>query len=161
MGRCNLCGFSSAWLTLYLAGRVNMKGEIYDCIITNSSDHSTESYKSTTCTHYGDVIMSAMASEITVVSMVCSTVCYDADQRNINDPHHWRGKKFQLMTSPWTAVGISLVLKGILEDWRLHTCCLTRPTFDCQHTEAETKWPPFFRRHFQMHFLEWKCINFD
>ena len=23
------------------------------------------------------------------------------------------------------------------------------------------KWPPFQRRHFQMDFLEWKCINFD
>ena len=23
------------------------------------------------------------------------------------------------------------------------------------------KWPPFARRHFQMHFLEWKYINFD
>ena len=23
------------------------------------------------------------------------------------------------------------------------------------------KWTPFRRRHFQMHFLEWKCINFD
>ena len=23
------------------------------------------------------------------------------------------------------------------------------------------KWPPFSRRHFQMHFLEWKCVNFD
>ena len=23
------------------------------------------------------------------------------------------------------------------------------------------KWPTFSRRHFQMHFLEWKCINFD
>ena len=28
-------------------------------------------------------------------------------------------------------------------------------------TPAETRWPPFSRRHFQMHFLEWKCINFD
>ena len=26
---------------------------------------------------------------------------------------------------------------------------------------GQDKWPPFFRRHFQMHFLEWKCINFD
>ena len=26
-----------------------------------------------------------------------------------------------------------------------------------QHIEAETKWPPFRSRHFQMHFLEWKC----
>ena len=23
------------------------------------------------------------------------------------------------------------------------------------------KWPPFSRRHFQMDFLEWKCMNFD
>ena len=23
------------------------------------------------------------------------------------------------------------------------------------------KWTPFRRRHFQMHFVEWKCINFD
>ena len=29
-----------------------------------------------------------------------------------------------------------------------------------QHTEAETKLPPFRIRHLQMHFLEWKCTNF-
>ena len=23
------------------------------------------------------------------------------------------------------------------------------------------KWPTFTRRHFQIHFLEWKCVNFD
>ena len=28
------------------------------------------------------------------------------------------------------------------------------------HIEAETKWPPFFRRHFQMHFREWKMYEF-
>ena len=27
-------------------------------------------------------------------------------------------------------------------------------------TPAETKWPPFRRQHFQMHFLERKCMNF-
>ena len=27
--------------------------------------------------------------------------------------------------------------------------------------EAEPTWPPFSERHFQMHFLEWKCMNFD
>ena len=27
--------------------------------------------------------------------------------------------------------------------------------------EVETKWPLFTRRHFQMHFLEWKYMNFD
>ena len=26
---------------------------------------------------------------------------------------------------------------------------------------SRDKWPPFRRRHFQMHFLEWKCLNFD
>ena len=26
---------------------------------------------------------------------------------------------------------------------------------------AETRWPPFSRRHFQMHFPEWKCVNFE
>ena len=31
--------------------------------------------------HYGDIIMSAMASQITGVSMICSTVCSGADQR--------------------------------------------------------------------------------
>ena len=26
---------------------------------------------------------------------------------------------------------------------------------------AKTKWSSFSRQHFQMHFLEWKCINFN
>ena len=30
-----------------------------------------------------------------------------------------------------------------------------------EHIEAETKWPPFSRRYFQMHVLEWECMNFD
>ena len=28
------------------------------------------------------------------------------------------------------------------------------------HIEAEAKWTPFRRRHFQMHFLQWKCFFF-
>ena len=35
------------------------------------------------------------------------------------------------------------------------------PIAHAQHIEAETRWPPFSRRHFQMHFLQWKCINFN
>ena len=27
------------------------------------------------------------------------------------------------------------------------------------HIETETKWTPFRRRHFQVHFLEWRCLN--
>ena len=30
-----------------------------------------------------------------------------------------------------------------------------------EHIEAETRWPPFYRRYFQMYFLEWKFMNFD
>ena len=29
------------------------------------------------------------------------------------------------------------------------------------HIEAETKWVPFSRWHFQLHFRELKCVNFD
>ena len=29
------------------------------------------------------------------------------------------------------------------------------------HVGAETKWLPFFRRHFSTYFLEWKYMNFD
>ena len=30
-----------------------------------------------------------------------------------------------------------------------------------KRVEDETKWPKVRRRHFQMHFLEWKCMDFD
>ena len=39
--------------------------------------------------YYNDVIMGAMASQITGLTIVCSTVCSDADQRNIKAPRHW------------------------------------------------------------------------
>ena len=29
------------------------------------------------------------------------------------------------------------------------------------HIEAETKWPPFLRRRFQVHYLEWKYMKYD
>ena len=28
------------------------------------------------------------------------------------------------------------------------------------HIEVETKWPPFLKRHFQMHLPEWRCMDF-
>ena len=31
----------------------------------------------------------------------------------------------------------------------------------CWHTEANTRWTPLGRRHFQMQFCRWKCFNFD
>ena len=35
---------------------------------------------------------------------------------------------------------------------------LSRPI--TYHIEAEAKWMPFRRRHFQVHFLEWRCLNY-
>ena len=50
--------------------------------------------KSTPCCwpflmHYGDVIMGAIASQITSLTIVYSTVYSDADQKNIKAPRHW------------------------------------------------------------------------
>ena len=39
--------------------------------------------------HYSNVIMSAIASQIIGVSIVCSNVCLGADQGNINASCHW------------------------------------------------------------------------
>ena len=70
--------------------------------------------------HYSDVIMGAMASQITSLMIVYSTICSDADQRKhqssaslafvrgihrwpLNSPHKWpvTRKCFHLMTSSW------------------------------------------------------------
>ena len=36
-----------------------------------------------------------------------------------------------------------------------------KPVLFFQHIKAETKWLTFPRWHFQMHFLEWNCVNFN
>ena len=76
--------------------------------------------------HYSDVIMTAMASQITGVSIVYSTVCSGGDQRKhqisatlayVREIHwwiartkdQWRGKCFHLMTSSWYSISCSLI----------------------------------------------------
>ena len=58
-----------------------------------------------------------------------------------------------------------VVLMGGIE---LHFCSqtsvisLSMMTLDhAVYLTLRPKWPPFSRRHFQMHFLEWKYMNFD
>ena len=60
-------------------------------------------YTPPTESHYSDVIISAIASQITGVSIVCSTVCSGADQRNhqssaslafVRGVHRWSGISF-------------------------------------------------------------------
>ena len=53
--------------------------------------------------HNSDIIMRAMASQITGVSIVCSTVCSSADQNKFEPPRHWplrRGNHQRPMDSP-------------------------------------------------------------
>ena len=55
--------------------------------------------------YYNDVIMTTMASQITTLTVVYSTVYSDADQRQHQIPHtkgQLRGKCFHLMTSSWS-----------------------------------------------------------
>ena len=84
-----------------------------DCWVLHLSSCSTTLY----ICHYNDFIMNAMASRITGVSSVCSTVCSGADQRKhqssasltfvggihrwpVNSPHKWpvTRKIFPFMT---------------------------------------------------------------
>ena len=51
-----------------------------------------------------------------------------------------------------------LAMKLYLSSALLHQFVHDVPSY--LHIEAQTKWPPFPRQHFQMHFLEWKCMNF-
>ena len=48
------------------------------------------------------------------------------------------------------SISISFLYKTIVP------YCEPRPRL--KHVEAETKWPPFSKRHFQMHFLEWNFL---
>ena len=50
---------------------------------------------------------------------------------------------------------------GMIEYWPSYSGKFQPQLQKGQHIEAETKWPPCSRRHFQMHFLGWKCMNVD
>ena len=51
--------------------------------------NSNKARKSIRCNDYGDVIILAMASQITGASSVCSTVWSGAGEKNINAQRHW------------------------------------------------------------------------
>ena len=88
--------------------------------------------------YYSDVIKGPMASQITSLTIVCSTVYSGADQKkNIKAPRHWplwgestgdrliprtngqwRGKCFHLMTSSWRWRRYN----GIPSSWKRRAC---------------------------------------
>ena len=102
--------------------------------------------------HYDDVLMGAIASQITSLTFVYSTVYSDADQRK-----HQRSASLAFVRG---------IHRGPVNS--PHKWPVTRKMFpfddvimDYQDIEAETKWPPFRRRPFQKHFLDWKCMNLE
>ena len=47
---------------------------------------------------------------------------------------------------------------GLLSEFKVYLCHCSEAAL---HIESETKWSPFCRRHFQVHFVEWKLLNFN
>ena len=77
-----------------------------------------------------------------------------------------RGQEFtDLQVSVLFLMLVSNIMK--YRGWKKHECKFEYQVIShktrhlLEHIEAETKWPPFSRRHFKMHFLEWKNKNFD
>ena len=110
--------------------------------------------------------MGATASQITGVKIVYSTVCSGADQRKhqssaslafVSGIHRWpmnsphKGpvtrKYFHLKTSSRKELLWHLFTSGRIATRLRHY----------YHTEADTKWPPFGRRCFWIHFLFQNC----
>ena len=51
---------------------------------------------------------------------------------------------------------------GYLQQWlKEHNWLKVMIVWLSKHIEAETIWTPLRRRHFEVHFLEWKYLNFD
>ena len=65
--------------------------------------------------------------------------------------HHYGQWKTQGVPGTSTSLRFTLSMLKYYEGNLCH--CLLY-----QHIEAETKWPPFCWRHFQVHFFEWKCL---
>ena len=88
---------------VYILFRPQRMNSLYLCdsdvsILASSTKKSW--HQNTFCMYYSDVIMSAIASQIIDVSIVCSTVCSGADQRKhqssvslafVRGIHRWPG----------------------------------------------------------------------
>ena len=84
-------GIGLPWNWIYLRYRPQKAAKI--------QSNQISKYQST---HYGDVLMSVMASQITCVSIVCATVCSGADQRKHQSP----------MSLTWTIFLVDYLTKG-------------------------------------------------
>ena len=136
-------------------------------------------------THYDDVMMSAIASQITTLTIVYSTVYSGEDQRKyqssaslafVQEIRRWPVNS--PLKRPVTRKIFhfdDVIMRWWLSSHQARMCknpqsCLWGiylwklwwyHTSNSKHIEAETNWPPFRRRHFQTHFLEWKLSYFN
>ena len=126
---------------------------------------------------YSDVIMGAMAPQITSLTIVYSTVYSDADQRKhkssaplafvrgiprcpVKYPAQ-RTSKAENVSIWWRhhAMG-SLWCKSSTLHWEVGDCFDWTMRTNVSHIEAEAKSLPFRRRYFQINFLDRKCMNY-
>ena len=64
-----------------------------------------------------------------------------------------------IFASQWR--GASDLLPEITPPERWNMARTILPQLNILTHWGRDKWPPFSRRYLQMHFLKWKCINFD
>ena len=89
--------------------------------------------------HYSDVIMSTMVSQITGVSMVCSTVCSDANQRKHRSS---ASLAFERGIHRWPVTGEFPAQRANNTDKRTFGTCST-PWPATEISVQERRWMPF------------------
>ena len=156
--------FQKSVATLYRELDPQTKYLTTDTLSMISSDYDFEAYPvlpthpEVTPEHYSDVIMSVIASLITDVSIVYSTISSGANQRkhqtsaslsSVRGIHRkkgrWRGKCFRLMTSSWNIAN---------KQW-------PSTYFFTKCNDTWTKLPELYIQHFQMDFLERRLLEFN
>ena len=99
--------------------------------------------------------------ENTSENIVCEPVAILSRGRWVKSGHGWPPNRLAWAvghaSKNWTTAGKTRSKPWLLMTW-LISC---HGVWLCSHIEAETRWPPFPRQHFQMDFLEWKCMNCD
>ena len=102
-------------------------------------------------THYSDVIMDAIASQTTYVSIVYSIVSSGFDQRK-----HESSASQVFVRGIHRCPVISQHTKA-----QLRGKFFNLMTSSCKQLKSLQNMPPSCRRPFQMQRLEWSCANFD
>ena len=112
------------------------------------------------CKNNNDILFGMEGSVIKTPIILCRMGCHGKFYNVLSKCtyHCWIVQWDEYFDFPRVCVG-QLLLSSV--DWSLWSVeCMVGGCSLYQYSEAETKWPTFCRRHFQMHFLEWKCMNF-